>query len=126
MGLGPWLIPEPMLKKSSRPEQVDEAEKGEAGMPVNSWTIARKLEVSVVRTVVGARRDALVRFFELRITLLFSEGKCNFIAITGAPVLLLVDFGFGSMVQSGLDKPMSRLDEGFGGNWEKTSRKFDD
>ena len=34
-------------------------------MPVNSWTMARKLEVSVVSTVVGARREALERFFEL-------------------------------------------------------------
>lgn len=30
---------------------------------MNSCTIARKLEVSVVRTVVGARLDALVLFF---------------------------------------------------------------
>lgn len=40
------------------------AEKGGAGIPVNSWTIWRKLDVSVVRTVVGARRDALVRFLD--------------------------------------------------------------
>jgi hypothetical protein len=33
-------------------------------MPVNSCTMARKLDVSVVRTVVGARCDARVRFLE--------------------------------------------------------------
>ena len=38
------------------------APKGGDGMPVNSCTMARKLEVSVVSTVVGARRDARVRF----------------------------------------------------------------
>jgi hypothetical protein len=31
-------------------------------MPVNSCTMARKLEVSVVTTVVGGRRDARGRF----------------------------------------------------------------
>jgi len=38
------------------------AAKGGAGMPVNSCTMARKLEVSVVSTVVGGRREALGRF----------------------------------------------------------------
>lgn len=33
-------------------------------MPVNSCTMARKLDVSVVSTVVGARREARVRFLE--------------------------------------------------------------
>lgn len=41
-------------------------ENGGAGMPVNSCTMARKLDVSVVSTVVGARLDALDRFRELR------------------------------------------------------------
>lgn len=36
--------------------------KGGAGKPVNSCTMARKLEVSVVSTVVGGRREALGRF----------------------------------------------------------------
>ena len=35
---------------------------GGAGMPVNSCTMARKLEVSVVTTVVGGRREARGRF----------------------------------------------------------------
>lgn len=35
-------------------------------MPVNSCTMARKLDVSVVSTVVGARREARVRFLEPR------------------------------------------------------------
>lgn len=35
---------------------------GGEGIPVNSCTIARKFVVSVVRTVVGARREALVLF----------------------------------------------------------------
>lgn len=38
------------------------AAKGGDGMPVNSCTMARKLEVSVVSTVVGGRREALGRF----------------------------------------------------------------
>lgn len=42
--------------------------KGGAGMPVNSWTMALKLVVSVVSTVVGARLDALDLFFGLRAT----------------------------------------------------------
>lgn len=33
---------------------------------MNSCTMARKLDVSVVRTVVGGRRDALDRFLEAR------------------------------------------------------------
>lgn len=48
--------------RSNRREYV-EAEKGGAGIPVNSCTIALKLEVSVVRTVVGALLEARVRFF---------------------------------------------------------------
>jgi len=36
--------------------------KGGAGKLVNSCTMARKLEVSVVSTVVGGRREALGRF----------------------------------------------------------------
>lgn len=39
---------------------------GGAGIPVNSWTMARKLVVSVVSTVVGALRDALDLFFWFR------------------------------------------------------------
>lgn len=38
------------------------AAKGGLGMPVNSCTMARKFEVSVVSTVVGARRDARALF----------------------------------------------------------------
>ena len=44
----------------------DAGVKGGAGIPVNSWTIALKLEVSVVRTVVGALLEARVRFLGLR------------------------------------------------------------
>jgi len=44
----------------------DEEVKGGAGIPVNSWTMARKLFVSVVKTVVGARREALDRFLGFR------------------------------------------------------------
>lgn len=54
-------------KRSNRARGKDEAGvKGGAGIPVNSWTMARKLEVSVVRTVVGARLEARVRFLGLR------------------------------------------------------------
>lgn len=44
--------------------EVGELAKGGAGMPVNSCTMARKLEVSVVRTVVGARLEARERFLD--------------------------------------------------------------
>lgn len=57
-------------KRSKRREKEEEEEeeepgavKGGEGIPVNSCTMARKFVVSVVRTVVGARREALVRFF---------------------------------------------------------------
>lgn len=39
---------------------------------MNSWTMARKLVVSVVSTVVGARREALDLFLGLRTTLVWS------------------------------------------------------
>lgn len=38
--------------------------KGGVGNPVNCCTMARKLEVSVARTVVGARLEALDRFLD--------------------------------------------------------------
>lgn len=54
-------------KRSSRErEKGGTAAKGGAGIPVNSCTMARKLEVSVARTVVGALREARDRFFGLR------------------------------------------------------------
>lgn len=54
-------------KRSSREREKGEpAAKGGAGIPVNSCTMARKLEVSVARTVVGALREARDRFFGLR------------------------------------------------------------
>lgn len=40
--------------------------KGAEGMPVKTWTMARKLEASVTRTVVGARREGRDRFLEMR------------------------------------------------------------
>lgn len=74
-----------------------EEEKGAVGMPVNSCTMARKLEVSVVRTVVGARREALDRFLETR------EGGSGWSGCTGVvededdgfikPVMSVVEFG---------------------------------
>lgn len=64
---------------------------GGAGIPVNSWTMARKLVVSVVRTVVGARREARDLFFgflakglllepplPLLLVLLAVKGGCSF------------------------------------------------
>lgn len=42
----------------------DEEAKGGVGKPVNSWTMARKFDVSVVSTVVGGFRDALDRFLD--------------------------------------------------------------
>lgn len=57
------LMEEAVLKRSIRALENEEAEKGGAGIPVNSCTIARKFDVSVVRTVVGALLDALDLFF---------------------------------------------------------------
>ncbi|KAL4334932.1 hypothetical protein GQ457_07G020600 [Hibiscus cannabinus] len=60
-----WLdrIPtEPEPKRSSLREDEEEVENGGAGIPVNSCTMALKFTGSVVRTVVGAFLDALVRF----------------------------------------------------------------
>eukprot|EP00252_Welwitschia_mirabilis_P026149 TRINITY_DN843_c0_g1_i2.p2 TRINITY_DN843_c0_g1~~TRINITY_DN843_c0_g1_i2.p2 ORF type:complete len:253 (-),score=-34.51 TRINITY_DN843_c0_g1_i2:397-1155(-) len=58
------------FRSNARRPDVDEEEeeepKGAGGMPVNSWTIARKLVVSVVKTVVGARREARERFLPTR------------------------------------------------------------
>lgn len=54
--------PDLAAKRSSLVRGKDELLNGGAGIPVNSWTMARKLEVSVVRTVVGARREALDLF----------------------------------------------------------------
>lgn len=53
------------MKRSSRGRgNGEEAAKGGVGNPVNCCTMARKLEVSVARTVVGARLEALDRFLE--------------------------------------------------------------
>lgn len=59
------VIAEPVPNRSNLREYED-PENGGAGIPVNSWTIALKFDVSVVRTVVGARLEALVRFLEFR------------------------------------------------------------
>lgn len=46
-------------------------------MPVNSCTIARKLDVSVVSTVVGALLDALVLFLEFRVCAAADEDEAR-------------------------------------------------
>lgn len=53
-------------KRSRRLLGKAELLKGGAGIPVNSCTMALKLVVSVVSTVVGARLDARDLFFGLR------------------------------------------------------------
>lgn len=53
-------------KRSSFARVIGEDAKGGAGIPVNSCTMARKFEVSVVKTVVGARREALNLFLGFR------------------------------------------------------------
>lgn len=63
------LMAEPAVENRSRRRELYSdgdapEEKGGAGMPVNSCTIARKLDVSVVSTVVGARLEARVRFLD--------------------------------------------------------------
>lgn len=63
------LVLEEVLKRLERFNLLPrkgEAAKGGGGIPVNSCTMARKLDVSVVRTVVGALREARVRFLGLR------------------------------------------------------------
>ena len=63
------LIEEGGLKRSSLLRgNVEDCEKGGAGIPVNSWTMALKFEVSVVRIVVGARLDALDLFLGFLVT----------------------------------------------------------
>lgn len=64
-------------------------------MPVNSWTMALKLEVSVVSTVVGARLDALDRFFGLRTTWarLFCSGAACCLGVFVALVFSCTDEG---------------------------------
>lgn len=52
--------------RSNLPLGNGEDVNGGAGIPVNSWTMALKLVVSVVSTVVGARREALDLFFGFR------------------------------------------------------------
>lgn len=80
-------------KRSSRALGKEEAGvKGGAGIPVNSWTMARKLEVSVVRTVVGARLEARVRFLGLR-----TEALLLAVAVTVLLLLLLVLLGTTSL-----------------------------
>lgn len=78
-------------KRSSRALGKEEAGvNGGAGIPVNSWTMARKLEVSVVRTVVGARLEARFRFLGLRTEALL-------LAVAVAVLLLLVLLGTTSL-----------------------------
>ena len=60
------LIEEAVLNRSNRALGKADDEKGGAGMPVNSCTMALKFDVSVVRTVVGALLEALDLFFGLR------------------------------------------------------------
>lgn len=62
------LVFEGVPKRSNLVLLKGEDAKGGAGMPVNSCTMALKLLVSVVSTVVGARRDALDLFFGFRTT----------------------------------------------------------
>lgn len=56
-------------------------------MPVNSWTMALKFEVSVVRTVVGARRDALLLFFGFRVE---DDAAAGLLCVGGTGELLLL------------------------------------
>ncbi|PQM41434.1 hypothetical protein Pyn_20585 [Prunus yedoensis var. nudiflora] len=48
-------------------------------MPVNSCTIARKLDVSVVSTVVGALLEALVLFLEFRVCAAADEDEARLV-----------------------------------------------
>lgn len=56
-------------KRSNRDLGKDEDNpvKGVEGLPVNSWTMALKLDVSVVKTVVGARLETRDLFFGFRV-----------------------------------------------------------
>lgn len=114
-------------KRSSREREKGEpAAKGGAGIPVNSCTMARKLEVSVARTVVGALREARDRFFGLR-------GRPDVVGneppppdATGdeedEPMLRGTVAGGGGGLGADLTHIMSRLGTTGGDNREKVSR----
>lgn len=59
--LGPNPNPKPKLAKPDEAEDDGVGAKGAFGPPVNCCTMARKLVVSVLRRVVGVRREALDR-----------------------------------------------------------------
>ena len=86
--------------------------KGGAGKPVNSCTMARKLEVSVVSTVVGGRRDALGRFL------------AGFVVVAGAAGAGGSGGGTGGGGEAGEDMDMAAVEEEVVGRrpWKEESR----
>lgn len=76
-----WNSPNPVLKRGRTNGEA--GTKGAAGNPVNSCTMARKFDVSVVSTVVGGRLDALDLFFGPRAGALLAGAIGRFSDATG-------------------------------------------
>lgn len=106
-----WNSPNPVLRRGRINGEA--GTNGAAGNPVNSCTMARKFDVSVVRTVVGGRLDALDLFFVPRVGALLvvgvgrlsdGIGACMDAAdVTGVNnwLLLLVQLGASTCVDDG-------------------------
>lgn len=76
-----WNSPNPVLRRGRTNGEA--GTKGAAGNPVNSCTMARKFDVSVVNTVVGGRLDALDLFFGPRVGALLAGAIGRFSDATG-------------------------------------------
>jgi hypothetical protein len=76
-----WNCPNPVLRRGRTNGEA--GTKGAAGNPVNSCTMARKFDVSVVSTVVGGRLDALDLFFAPRVGALLVVAIGRFSDVTG-------------------------------------------
>lgn len=124
--------PEKMSRRERGKEEEEEGvAKGEVGMPVNSWTMARKLDVSVVSTVVGARREARERFLELRGgggggSGGADEGLEGVVREKGLVVLVVVEVEVGrrpvmSVAEGVRDQGVSKWRNGLGGERGKES-----
>lgn len=91
------------------------AKGGGAGKPVNSCTMARKLEASVVSTVVGGRRDGLGRFLVCLRATVGGDGSCS--AATGK------EQSGGRWKQEAAPCSSRKVEEGEGGKSGWSSRK---
>jgi hypothetical protein len=122
-----WNSPNPVLRRGRTNGEA--GTKGAAGNPVNSCTMARKFDVSVVNTVVGGRLDALDLFFGPRVGALLVVAIGRFSDATGGCMdadvtefnncaLLLVQLGMSGVDdgQSGVSRDVrERLELGLKG-----------